>query len=136
MAPDTERAWAAGFFDGEGSVGFSPYSSGGRKYHRPSVQVSQNHRAPLDRFQAAVGGIGKVYGPYGPYKNQASTNPFWKYHATGRTVTAAIFDALGPFLDSVKYAGFEDALAGKSLTRTERDPETGRFVSVPLEEAS
>ncbi|MBO0730555.1 MAG: hypothetical protein J2P57_14955 [Acidimicrobiaceae bacterium] len=52
---ETELAWAAGLFDGEGHTGW------GRTLR---VDICQYHDASvLDRFVAAVG-IGKVYGPW------------------------------------------------------------------------
>ena len=51
-----ELAWAAGFFDGEGSSGC--YTGG------LSVTVVQKDRRALDRFQAVMG-FGKVTGPWG-----------------------------------------------------------------------
>ena len=58
MNPDLELAWAAGFFDGEGSI---------YRDSRGSVRLSANQirPEPLHRFVQAVG-VGRVYGPYGP----------------------------------------------------------------------
>jgi hypothetical protein len=47
-----ELAWAAGFFDGEGNAGLS-----GRQLR---LRVSQVGRSTLDRFQAALGGMGQI----------------------------------------------------------------------------
>jgi intein/homing endonuclease len=53
---DAERAYIAGFFDGEGCV-----------YRQPSgryrIQISQNQREVLDWITKRLG-YGKVYGPY------------------------------------------------------------------------
>lgn len=54
-----ELAWAAGFYDGEGCTFTSV--DGGRVTMQ--VLITQVDRRVLDRFQAAVGGLGKVYGP-------------------------------------------------------------------------
>lgn len=53
--PATERAWAAGFFDGEGWFGIH---SG--KYLRLCV-VQTGSTVTLERFQAATGGHGRTY---------------------------------------------------------------------------
>jgi len=64
MVLDThELAWAAGFFDGEGC------SSNRRHKEHPSyvgvtVCIGQSNRKPLERFQKAVGGLGRIGGPY------------------------------------------------------------------------
>lgn len=57
MNIDRERlAWAAGFFDGEGS--FMLHT---KRYARASIH--QVHRAELERFVAATG-VGVIRGPY------------------------------------------------------------------------
>lgn len=61
MIDREELAWAAGFFDGEGHAGLSRRDEV-RVY--PQVSVTQIHRDTLERFQRAVGGRGKIYGPY------------------------------------------------------------------------
>lgn len=57
MMNENELYWAAGFFDGEGTIGYHP---GKKAIYMKVVQVANE---PLERFQKAVGG-GKVYGPY------------------------------------------------------------------------
>ena len=64
---DTELAWAAGFFDGEGCI-LLHTSKGGKthgtnKWRYPHLHVRQVDRRPLDRFRKALG-FGRVYGPY------------------------------------------------------------------------
>lgn len=68
---DIELAWAAGFFEGEGCV-----STGrGRQYMYLVLNITQNNLYPLLRFQNAVYGHGKVYGPY-----TRKVSPFTDYH--------------------------------------------------------
>jgi len=54
-----ELAWAAGFFDGEGSF-INPH------YQCPTlrVKVSQTHPEVLQKFKHAVCDLGKLNGPY------------------------------------------------------------------------
>ena len=60
-ATDTELAWAAGFFDGEGcTTAVSRAPSGGFRFQS---QVCQVELAVLERFKTAVG-VGRIYGPY------------------------------------------------------------------------
>lgn len=51
-----ELAWAAGFFDGEGTTGF--YKNG--IYRRLVLAIPQNDPRPLERFHAAVQGLGYI----------------------------------------------------------------------------
>ncbi len=58
-----ELAWAAGFFDGEGSTGtYDRRFKGGRL--NVNLSVPQNDLDILKRFQEAIGGVGRTYGPY------------------------------------------------------------------------
>lgn len=74
-----ELAWAAGFYDGEGSTFL-------RKSHdikRPSMGISQLERLPLERFQAAVGGLGRIY----PGSPSSGTTWMWHANRVGDTYT-------------------------------------------------
>ena len=60
---ESELAWAAGLFDGEGNAGFYAHSHyGNRTTYRLVAQMAQKDREVLDRFQAAMG-VGNVTGP-------------------------------------------------------------------------
>ena len=53
---EAELAWAAGFFDGEGTTSY--FRS--KNWYGPRMSITQKGRIPLDRFLAAVG-VGKIY---------------------------------------------------------------------------
>jgi hypothetical protein len=53
LAKATELAWAAGFFDGEGSVSVVQKPRG--TYWYPLVQVGNRERGPVERFKEIVG---------------------------------------------------------------------------------
>jgi hypothetical protein len=77
-------AWAAGFFEGEGSV----TTSGGRLV----LRVNQTHPEPVERFATTIG-LGRVYGPYlnrtrDRHRNQRKA--FWVWLA----IDSSAFDAL------------------------------------------
>lgn len=58
---NTELAWAAGFYDGEGCTSLRKYTNGTIVLE---CSLGQKDRRPLERFVRAVG-FGKVNGPYG-----------------------------------------------------------------------
>lgn len=58
-----ELAWAAGFWDGEGCASVYLRKTIPPRY-TSQASVTQIHRATLERFDRAVGGLGKIYGPY------------------------------------------------------------------------
>lgn len=53
---ETELAWAAGFFDGEGHTQ--------RKRKTRVLSIGQKYPDCLERFKAAIGHFGRLYGPY------------------------------------------------------------------------
>lgn len=102
MMPDShELAWAAGFFDGEGSTGTSVGArrkqiNGRLRYTGLRLTISQVDRQVLDRFRAAVR-VGSVTGPYGNGEKRQpayrfSTNSFENVQA----VVAMLWKWLGP----------------------------------------
>jgi len=107
-----ELAWAAGFFDGEGHMraGFRARSdrSKTRRWRYVCIDVSQNDRAPLDRFQAAVGGVGSIYGPY---KYGKAKNPMYHFSTQKFEDVQAIIAMLWFKLGSIKRSQARQALA-------------------------
>ena len=100
MATETEKAWAAGFFDGEGSTSITRYTP--KNQHKQStvltVSIKQVHPEVLERFKAAVGGEGVINGPYQRNDHQ----PYWMYRASGVDRVQGIINAIWPYLGSVK----------------------------------
>jgi hypothetical protein len=113
---DTELAWAAGLFDGEGSVSIKQPSSGirsnGQKWHsghQIRVTIQQNDDEVLKRFQAAVE-IGTIYGPYTRPPSVRHRNPYYQYQAHGIEAVKVIWKALWPYLSTVKRDQFHGVL--------------------------
>lgn len=84
-------AWAAGFFDGEGSIGIERRS--GRSGGRLVLTVVQKHRAPLDRlqdiFETGVVDWQRGSGPRG--------TPRWRYRTWQNKALAALI-GMRPYL--------------------------------------
>jgi hypothetical protein len=98
----TELAWAAGFFDGEGSV--CTRKRGG--WRELWLQVPQSgDTETLYRFQRAVG-IGKVCGPWQYRPNML---PSYRFDVRGKMVEPVI-KALWPYLSGPKRAQAEKAI--------------------------
>ena len=94
-----ELAWAAGFFDGEGSTFVH-----GRRRH-PKISITQAPDPPngtpagvLDRFYRAVGEIGNVEGPY----REKTGGLKWLYIANGHEMVPAVIALLWTWLGPVK----------------------------------
>lgn len=102
MSWDEDIAWAAGFYEGEGSVTLI----GGRL----ALQIKNNDPQPLATFRAAVQ-AGTIYGPYGPYPGQRlGRNPFWVWVAHQR-VALSVLRTLAPWLSRRRLGQGLDALA-------------------------
>ena len=99
----TEIAWAAGLFDGEGNT----CRRSGKGRHLLRLETAQAGDPPelLNRFREAVGG-GKVGGPYGPYGT--SKKPWFRHHA-GDKEGREILNRLWPYLSRPKREQAEKA---------------------------
>lgn len=108
-----ELAWAAGFFDGEGSVGCYKNSRPGVRARRWSVTIQQKTPPVLHRFQMAVGGLGQVGGPY-----KTKGRDIYTYRSCRFEHVQAIMAMLWVFLSEQKRADFKrSALAMKEVSR-------------------
>ena len=93
----TELAWAAGLFDGEGST----YSTNAR-YPLVRVCVTQNDREVLDRFIEALG-VSRVYGPYlAESKKRFGSKPYFMVQIQKQEHVARALYLLWPFLGTLK----------------------------------
>jgi hypothetical protein len=98
-------AWAAGFFDGEGSTLLSTK-------HQVSITVGQSGDeglAILERFNQSVGSIGKVRGPY--RTRSAVHKPVYVFAVHGFERTQAIIAMLWPWLTEPKREQASSRLA-------------------------
>jgi len=88
--------WAAGFFEGEGYIGFN-YSLNkiyNRTYPRLVLSVSQVYREPLDKLKEVLI-VGSVRGPYGPYST--TRQAYYQYQTSGDKAVLAI-ELMLPYL--------------------------------------
>src|SRR5437588_5783194 len=99
-----ERAWAAGFFDGEGWAGTS-----GRGLFAQINQADPSGMPDvLGRFQRAVG-VGRLGGPV----LEQGKEPLYRWVASSRSDVTDAFAALAPWLGEVKRKEFEATLTIK-----------------------
>jgi hypothetical protein len=87
-----DLAWAAGFFDGEGS--FLIVRNGGSL--SPRLTVGQTDSRPLHRFMAVFNGIGAVRGPYA--RTKPNERPMFYYSVDGFEKVQALMAMMWPFL--------------------------------------
>lgn len=96
MPAEVDRAWAAGFWDGEGST-----SPAGRKRSdggQPNIRmyVSQKDTGPelLLKFQSIMG-VGKVF-------ERQSRPGVWVWNCTERAGCQRVIEAMWPYLGTPK----------------------------------
>jgi hypothetical protein len=91
MIPETEIAWAAGFFDGEGNTCV------GRAL---MISIGQVNRSNLERFNEATGELGSISGPY-----DRGTKPIFAYRAFSDKAFA-VFRSIAPYVGEEKLDQF------------------------------
>ena len=104
FTPKTELAWAAGLFDGEGSLtctmngGTLRSKTGYIGTPRVQVQIGQSYSPEvLERFKDAVG-VGYVLGPY----TKAGHGPRWQFTTVKYEACQWIVIQLWPYLSGPK----------------------------------
>jgi hypothetical protein len=103
-----ELAWAAGFWDGEGSTSIV------KRDNSLVASISQvdDEVESLHRFQNAVLGIGKIYGPH--RQKNMNHRSFFNWHAYGGSKVQAVIAMLWPFLGNIKKEQAAKALKSAS----------------------
>lgn len=105
---ELELAWAAGFFDGEGSVQLT-------RRGKPQWGIAQCDPAPLQRFLSAVGLPDKVHGPYGP--NGVGRKPYYSVGSDRAGSAERIWAAIASYLCPPKAAQFERVFLAQAAGR-------------------
>lgn len=110
MSKETELAWAAGFFDGEGTAGCylhnkSKLSVQDERYCA-RMTIGQSDPEVLIRFQSAVG-VGNVRGPY---KYAYNKTPLWCWSLAKIGEIKIASGAIFPYLSSIKQQQLTQAI--------------------------
>ena len=116
--PETERAWAAGFFDGEGSAYVNtqkykrPYGKGEYVYKKAKLAVAQvaNGKEILERFNAAVGNLGRIIENKNYGSKYGEGKRCWQWHTNGLEAYQTVMGVLWPYLGSIKKSQIKDSL--------------------------
>ena len=102
-----EMAWAAGLFEGEGSIHWTGKREGHGNTYRLVLQMAMTDKEPLDRF-ASIIGIGNVAGPY---IRDERHSPSWAWTISGRRAEA-VAERLIPLLGARRH---EQYLQGRVI---------------------
>lgn len=115
-----ELAWAAGFFDGEGTSFFYKQSKGDYPYITASIHQSGGEagKALLERFRN-ITHLGKVTGPYRYGKPTWQPRHHWTCY--GFEQVQALMAMLWTFLGTTKRQQFNATFLKFNHTTTKRD---------------
>lgn len=108
---EIQLAWAAGFFDGEGTVG-ADKDPRTRRYRAINMEIPQSSAdgVPdvLVRFREIVG-VGNISGPHEP-RSPWSRLPRYRWLSGGLDNAETVAALIWPWLGTVKRAQFENAM--------------------------
>lgn len=123
----TDLAWAAGFFDGEGWVMVTRKRSGDRMRFGLQVAVGQTSLEPLEKFQVWFGGrIHRLV-------DRPRSHPVWQWRV-GSWMARAVLQQLLPFL-VVKRAEAETAIRFQDwMDRPRQRDASGHRVTLSTED--
>lgn len=83
MREHTNFAWAAGLFEGEGSLDIKKSDTHGYHYEYLRLQLTSTDYDVLLRFKTLVG-VGGINGPYRDFrKKRLGKKPHWKWQVSG-----------------------------------------------------
>ncbi len=102
-SPELDRAWAAGFFDGEGSLWLMK-DRRWPNWRGVAMELAQASRGgvpeTLERFHAIVG-VGAINGPR-TLRNPWTRLPQYRWQVSGRRKATLVIRLLWPWLSDVK----------------------------------
>lgn len=111
-----ELAWAAGFFDGEGSIVPTRHGKAPPRLYLPQASSEQSPHSALLRFHRAVGRLGRISGPrYLP--DEWSKRPQWRWEATSFEHAQGVIALLWRHLGRNKRAEVREALTTYRMLR-------------------
>lgn len=100
---ESESAWVAGIFEGEGTV----YQSGRAS---PQASVTMTDEDIIQKWADLTGA--RVAGPY---QYREGTKPFWRAGLWGWEPLADLYATMRPWLGSRRTAKFEEVLSGRPI---------------------
>jgi hypothetical protein len=107
---DVDYAWAAGLFEGEGSVMISPKDI-------PCLSLAMSDEDVVRRF-ADIVGRGRINGPYQYGKGK----PMWYWKVTGLEATFEVGQKIWHLLGERRRTRYAECLASYYLSDKQRIP--------------
>lgn len=120
-----EIAWAAGLFDGEGTIFASETMKRARKNVRLHMAVRMTTFEDVARFHRAVG-VGAVRGPYTRTESGKQRKPIWAWTAGTDESVRVCVALLWPYLGANKRTQASEAIATRDQHLSKPEPLTLR----------
>jgi hypothetical protein len=109
-SPTTEEvAYAAGLWEGEGTIHCEKVSRMGRPKPQMLLIVGMTDREPLERFRE-IWGVGQIQGPIIDHRRPDKAKPMWRYAVGAALTVADITEAMRPWLSPRRIRQVDDAL--------------------------
>lgn len=128
-----EIIWAAGLFEGEGSIVWTSYPSRHRtkRYTRCQVSLHTTDKDVLERFVKAIG-FGTINGPYTYVSRKIrKRKPSWYWAVAGHERVQTTIAMLWPWLGERRQKRAKEVLtlelSARSHSKTQ-DKITGKFI--------
>jgi hypothetical protein len=99
---ETDIAWAAGIFEGEGTIG----KNGGKGRRSRQVIVAMSDLDVLEKLQQVLG-VGAVRGPY---LRDVTRKPMYAWRVSARQDVQSVLNALLPYLGERRTAQARESL--------------------------
>lgn len=118
MPDGLDIAWAAGLFEGEGSIYLDRSDQrrrGGRV--RLGMSLSTTDEDVARKFSGVAGGS-----VFGPYTAKRSTKPYWTWHLRDQEAIHVLVNALWPYLGKRRRQQIDEALGAKDAADAEHRP--------------
>jgi hypothetical protein len=122
MLTREDIAWAAGFFEGEGStyLAFKEYANGSKLYF-PRLKISQNADIVFEEFYSDVlERFQKIYPQgyvHGPYTGRTNRSPYFSYTVNKFEGVQYIMSSMWTFLGHVKRNQYRKVILETSFRR-------------------
>jgi hypothetical protein len=124
VTPEIETAWAAGLFEGEGSIMFNRVKAKGRRYASPRLQLRMTDLDIVERFHVWAG-VGAIVTIANPAHIAAGRKPAWDWRTAARDDVESVLLRLEPFFGARRGAKANEALAAIAEARQLRYGQKG-----------
>lgn len=120
MSKQTELAWAAGFFDGEGCTSIATNRNYAFHHKYPRLGLTQKHPEVLERFKQAVSGVNKIH--------KVNNREEYRYITQSYPEVKRILNLLWPYLSTLKKEQAKQVFSESTYTNSRNQYDPGEVI--------